>query len=174
MERVKQYFCGSTCDKGKFKLRGWRSRIITILILIVYFIAIFSLGKYMASKYINSYPEEIYEYLETVGDTVVKNGAFYPTLLPENVNPSFLENGDLELSYKSSDITLLYVVKIKIKLSESFEIQSKTRNMLPYEYRRKVNMNTIAISAICITCILGFISILGMIISRVKEKIEIK
>lgn len=167
MKKEKRYFCDLMWGNEKFRAKEW---IITILIIIGYFITIFSLGKYMANRENNSYPEEIYKYLETVSETIVKNGAFYPTLVPEDVEPSFTEKGDLELCYKSSDIKTVYIVKVTIKVSENFEIQSKTRNISRNEYNKKINTLMVGISGICTSGMIAVIIIFGTIISDFRKQ----
>lgn len=147
--------------------RHFKKLTIGILIIVVYSIIMFSFGKMLSNREDNSYPEEIYQYLEETADKTVKNGAFYPTLLPKDVEPSFTRNGDLELCYKSLDT--MYMIKITVQVSDNFEIKSKTRNFTQDEYSKKINSMIFGITSICGLGLLAIIIVVKNTICDFKK-----
>lgn len=80
------------------------------------------LSKIDNEAYYETYPEEIYEYLETVADNAIKNGVFYKSEIPRDVTFEFLEDDNLELSYNSKENSSLLSKNITIQVSEKFDI----------------------------------------------------
>lgn len=105
--------------------------------------------------------------MEAVADDVIKAGAFYLALIPEDIKIGFTEDGSFELYYDSLKLNELIQTKVTVQLSEKYEIESKERNILSDEFQSRLKINRIAVvflySIMISVSVLGVISIFGLI-----------
>lgn len=133
-KKEKRRFWDVVWDGLNSEITPKSKRNIIVILICIFLISLLGAGLKLNGMnkydYNTTYPEDTYEYLETIADNAMQNGGFNKNKIPENVKYEFTKDGDINLSYIFEKDSNFLNADVKIQVSDNFEIKSKTRNII--------------------------------------------